>query len=616
MAAFTSKAAGNWSASGQTTWNEVGVPGNGDTVTITHAITVDAATTVGTSGATGTAAVTINSGGTVTVAAGVTWTVRGDILTATAASGVVDVVTLSAGAVLEFDASAAASPSTTLYVCRLGNGAAHRARFKTNGTSGSRCTVRSNAGGGNGRFTLTGSNTGFFDCTYTDFTRIGDASNAMLQADIATNNANSRFVFTNCVFDACGSISTSAGGTPGAAAVIQWEYNRTKNTAGGGITFGTNNTATGTRSIQFSSFDKQVNITYGPWTIQDNVFLVAMNWSGTASNYHTSFRRNLLRTTVATAAAAPAGIVYDSYILADHALANPRFLTYLAGTGTAGATVDGVIFEYTGTDANGDCMPMPGATGATTYTIVRCIVLPNGAGTQSGNLVSALGGLNITIVAEHNTVCSTGTTAGVTVGETYAGHTGMVSSNRSNIFWNGTGSTGYKMYRDVAGNAVQDIASPANANYNCGYNLAAGNNLKGYHASNNTTAMFTSSPGANDVDVNPQFVDSARKLATWDTSLGGPGTVANALAELAKMNDTGYNTAYNIPDLLTYIRGGFAPTNASLQNAGHDGVTIGAVEGVGGGASNPGSGGVDTPRRPGWRRWGRILGCVALILLA
>lgn len=50
-AAFTSKATGNWSAAGQTTWNEAGVPGNGDTVSIadTHTVTVDTDTTVGAS---------------------------------------------------------------------------------------------------------------------------------------------------------------------------------------------------------------------------------------------------------------------------------------------------------------------------------------------------------------------------------------------------------------------------------------------------------------------------------------------------------------------------------------------------------------------------------------
>lgn len=52
-AAFTSKASGNWSASGQTTWNQSGVPGSGDTVTIQagHTVHVDANTTVGASGA-------------------------------------------------------------------------------------------------------------------------------------------------------------------------------------------------------------------------------------------------------------------------------------------------------------------------------------------------------------------------------------------------------------------------------------------------------------------------------------------------------------------------------------------------------------------------------------
>ena len=40
-AAFTDKAAGNWNASGQTTWNEVGTPGTTDTVTIdTYTITM------------------------------------------------------------------------------------------------------------------------------------------------------------------------------------------------------------------------------------------------------------------------------------------------------------------------------------------------------------------------------------------------------------------------------------------------------------------------------------------------------------------------------------------------------------------------------------------------
>ena len=41
MATFTSKASGLWSATGQTTWNEVGAPAAGDTVTINAGHVVD-----------------------------------------------------------------------------------------------------------------------------------------------------------------------------------------------------------------------------------------------------------------------------------------------------------------------------------------------------------------------------------------------------------------------------------------------------------------------------------------------------------------------------------------------------------------------------------------------
>lgn len=67
MAAFTSKATGNWSSGGQTTWNETGVPGLGDTVTIgnTHVVTVDVDTYVGSFSGTD---VTISAGGELDIA--------------------------------------------------------------------------------------------------------------------------------------------------------------------------------------------------------------------------------------------------------------------------------------------------------------------------------------------------------------------------------------------------------------------------------------------------------------------------------------------------------------------------------------------------------------------
>jgi hypothetical protein len=84
MATFTSKATGNWSSGGQTTWNEVGVPGAGDTVTIAvgHVITVDTNTTIGSNASGVGHAITIAGTsstvfGKLVVPSGVTLTLRG-----------------------------------------------------------------------------------------------------------------------------------------------------------------------------------------------------------------------------------------------------------------------------------------------------------------------------------------------------------------------------------------------------------------------------------------------------------------------------------------------------------------------------------------------------------
>jgi hypothetical protein len=135
--------------------------------------------------------------------------------------------------------------------------------------------------------------------------------------------------------------------------------------------------------------------------------------------------------------------------------------------------------------------------------------------------------------------------------------------------------------------------SPANADYNCGYNLAAGEADCGAGYGVGYAAPMTGCPGTNDIDEDPAFVDPTRNIATWDASLGGPGTLANAVAELRKLNTPSHNANYTVAALLAWVKAGFAPTNVNLQNAGHDNVTIGAVEYATAGASAvPGVGGI------------------------
>jgi hypothetical protein len=85
---------------------------------------------------------------------------------------------------------------------------------------------------------------------------------------------------------------------------------------------------------------------------------------------------------------------------------------------------------------------------------------------------------------------------------------------------------------------------------------------------------------ANDFAANPQFIDNTRKLAVWDTSLGGPGTVAHAVAQMLQLNGYGgtFNSSYTEANLLSYVRAGFVPGNsAAFKGTGRSGADVGAL---------------------------------------
>jgi hypothetical protein len=77
---------------------------------------------------------------------------------------------------------------------------------------------------------------------------------------------------------------------------------------------------------------------------------------------------------------------------------------------------------------------------------------------------------------------------------------------------------------------------------------------------------------AHDFSANPNFLDATRTVATWDSSLGGPGTEAHALAQMLA-GTAGYTPSA----LVTWVRAGFAPTNNLFRASGQGGVDIGAI---------------------------------------
>jgi len=277
----------------------------------------------------------------------------------------------------------------------------------------------------------------------------------------------------------------------------------------------------------------------------------------------------------------------DSYLCYTTAADNPHFIV---STYSVSLTVTGCIFDgpdlAPSTDG-GDCILVPNSAG--TVTAKNCIVVPikNGdyAGTAVGTLVTALGGADVHIVAEHNTfhAWTAGLSGGLRVGETYNTAAGTVLSFKSNLAWDGTAGRGCLLRNIFGATQIEDTTAPANADYNAGWNVKVNGTYDEF--ANRYDAKFSESPGGNDIPVNtqdPQFVDSARNFCTWGTLHGTDGTVAATVTWLHAQALDNYPSL--IQELIGYVRAGFRPRN-SAYIAGHDGLYIGAVNG-GGSANN------------------------------
>lgn len=558
MAARTTASAGDWNTSG--TWTGGVKPGNGDTATLNHAVTVSGNEICGTSPGAGAGTPAIRCNASLTIQNGGTMTCRGDVELNNVP------LNLDAGSTWEFDAHLAGTPATALYVIRMVNANDPLAIITITGTSGNHAIMRSNAGGGNGRITNNGNDrSGLVQATYCDFTRIGDGSNAAMDP---IDFSSDTFSLANCTLTACGAIGGGVFSVGfGSSANFVLSHVRFTSSPGDcvGMPFGTPS-GSPTRNITFCDFDGLVQMNrWNGFTVDDNIFRDLFD---AASGPATSFKRNIIAM-VNTQGPMPciAATVQDNYVVFTNATVNPHYLDVSDAFGVTRVT--GNVFDTpNGTDGSGDSIAFNAFSALTTVTVDHNLVL-HISDTDAGTMISCLGNANVVVDADHNTYHGG---QGLYVGETYNGHTDMLNHARSNLSYSQASNLAYIAKGD-SGSTVQDVIHSANAHHNGVWHPI---NTTGYGA---FLTFSSGTPGANDVSGDPQFVDINRNMKTWDTSIGGPGTVAHALDQIG----TGAQTPLA---LLTWVKAGFAPQNAAFHAA-HDNVApsngwMGAVEGTSG----------------------------------
>jgi hypothetical protein len=202
---------------------------------------------------------------------------------------------------------------------------------------------------------------------------------------------------------------------------------------------------------------------------------------------------------------------------------------------------------------------------------------PSGTVSTSGTAVTGTGtkwvtgtndgsASNITIAANNWIRFGTDTVAYQVQSVTDDTHLTLVSgpATKTNVSWN---------------ILVKDVITTAD--YNGKYNMATGTDGVGYNSNSNYPwfQSFSSPPGAHDVVLsgNP-FIDNTRGIRSWVVYKGQAASgdtdntkVTNAMAYIKT------DPANLIADLVTYIKAGWSVNASSLNNAGHDGVTIGAL---------------------------------------
>jgi len=562
--AYTSTQAGNWSRTSDNAdspWYDAGTqtgwaacPGNGDTATVAHAVSVDANTIVGGSpNDTTTNAILINSAITLTVAGGISLTSRGRLYSNTGNFA------MSAGSTLILDSHL--SGGTPRYALSAPNYNAGSMTF--NGTSGSRCTVRGYDATYRGEIKHYMGSTGVaHEATYTDFSYLGAESSLGYDVQGGGNNQTGYCTWTDC----------------GRMFIYQTE-------AAGKINFHhcAVDAATSRLYIETGAF------TSGSATCTDNVILcLAFNWllagcevtrcyfgaqANFVGNWGTAGKAVDCVFTGAVNGLVNSYIPLQNCYLYHPYTGNPHYSYIYADY--RNTTIEGCIFETVADSDDGDGFQTGTWTAPYELILKNNIGLPSPAGHSPGDLLNMASDVDTLCKLTHNTwLCGGISAAMIVYGELGTPAYADQIQVQSNIVWANAGHTGYVANRfDQTPNIASDVIDPDNCSHNWRWGLANGTEGNGFNDAETGNDMFSVGTGTFDQECSPggdpQFADSTRNLAKWSAYKEEAETVAAGLTLLR--GDTSL-----IADLVTWVKAGFVVENPDLYEAGHDNETIGA----------------------------------------
>lgn len=562
VAAFTSKATGAWSATGQTTWNEVGAPAAGDTVFIDagHVVTYDADITH-------TAAITVNG------------TLQG--------SGA-RVLTLS-NTTLTVAAGGALTNTGGIFEIKIG--AAHNqasAAVTIGASSGSRATVTGSSTSNYIKFTDGGFiRGGKVTAQRTDFSKVGTSA-SVASFTFWPNNTDT-FSWIDCTFDAdCGKLDNSS--VIGSGTIFKVEDCTFLSTGTIlGIQLANSAIGAGTRSVQRNWFGGTVGTSasggqFYDVTFKHNVICGGL-YTGDASDqpWSSSSGYNIIRWPGVSAmnVKQTTSTSLPWFLHIHNPSASISNCRGIVPTNQRNVTIAGWIIEPGDTDTVGDIIPAQNPGSARTWIVENNLLLPNKNGAHAGQFVSLLGGANTTFSSiAHNTWISDtsgGESGAISYGEAYAGRADLIGAIKSNLVWSPSAGGGYVFERRNLGTVADGCAS-GNVTHNGKWNLTTGNFGVGYRDAAAANMYSSGSPGANDVTLSADpFVDSSRRITTWAVARG-----YSVASDYATRSSDAYEALKTTPqtrieDLIDYVQDGWKVTAATLNGTAHDGGVIGAL---------------------------------------